>query len=60
MNKQERLQEVYRYLVFSHNVEKQKDLAKALNRNEKNISRAIHGDPKFLTGFCSGASKGWR
>jgi hypothetical protein len=49
MNKQERLQEVYRYLVFSHNVEKQKDLAKALNRNENNISRALKGDPKCLT-----------
>ena len=49
MNKQERLQEVYRYLVFSHNVEKQKDLAKALNCNENNISRALKGDPKCLT-----------
>lgn len=49
MNKQERLQEVYRYLVFSHKVEKQKDLAKALNRNENNISRALKGDPKCLT-----------
>lgn len=49
MNKQERLQEVYRYLVFSHNVEKQKDLAKALSRNENNISRALKGDPKCLT-----------
>lgn len=49
MNKQERLQEVYRYLVFSHNVEKQKDLAKALSRNENNISRALKGDPRCLT-----------
>ena len=49
MNKQERLQEVYSYLVFSHKVEKQKDLAKALNRNENNISRALKGDPKCLT-----------
>ena len=49
MNKQERLQEVYRYLVFSHNVYKQKDLAKALNRNANNISRALKGAPKCLT-----------
>lgn len=49
MNKQERLQDVYRYLVFSHIVEKQKDFAKALNRNENNISRALKGDPRCLT-----------
>ena len=41
MNKQERLQEVYRYLVFSHNVEKQKDLAKALNRNERSGGKDV-------------------
>lgn len=49
MNKQERVQEVYNYLVFTHAVENQRAFANALNRNEKNISRAIHGDPKFLT-----------
>jgi hypothetical protein len=49
MNRQERVQEVYNYLVFTHAVENQRAFANALNRNEKNISRAIHGDPKFLT-----------
>ena len=49
MNKQERVQEVYNYLVFTHAVENQRGFANALERNEKNISRAIHGDPKFLT-----------
>ena len=49
MNRQERVQEVYNYLVFAHVVENQRAFANALKRNEKNISRAIHGDPKFLT-----------
>ena len=49
MNRQERVQEVYNYLVFTHAVENQRGFANALERNEKNISRAIHGDPKFLT-----------
>ena len=49
MNRQERVQEVYNYLVFTHAVENQRGFANSLNRNEKNISRAIHGDPKFLT-----------
>ena len=49
MNRQERVQEVYNYLVFTHAVENQRAFANALERNEKNISRAIHGDPKFLT-----------
>jgi hypothetical protein len=49
MNKQERVQEVYNYLVFTHAVENQRGFANALERNEKNISRALHGDPKFLT-----------
>jgi len=40
---------VYNYLVFTHAVENQRGFANALERNEKNISRAIHGDPKFLT-----------
>ena len=49
MNRQERVQEVYNYLVFTHAIENQRAFANALKRNEKNISRAIHGDPKFLT-----------
>lgn len=49
MNRQERVQEVYNYLVFTHAIENQRGFANSLNRNEKNISRAIHGDPKFLT-----------
>lgn len=49
MNRQERVQEVYNYLVFTHAVENQKGFANALKRSENNISRAIHGDPRFLT-----------
>ena len=49
MNKQERVQEVYNYLVFTHAVENQRGFANALKRSENNISRAIHGDPRFLT-----------
>lgn len=45
----ERVQEVYNYLVFTHAVENQKGFANALKRSENNISRAIHGDPRFLT-----------
>ena len=60
MNRQERVQKVYNYLVFTHAIENQRGFANSLNRNEKNISRAIYGDPKFLTGICLGASKGWR
>ena len=40
---------MYNYLVFTHAIENQRAFANALERNEKNISRAIHGDPKFLT-----------
>ena len=57
MNRQERVQEVYNYLVFTHAIENQKGFANALKRSENNISRAIHGDPKFLTGICLEASK---
>ena len=42
MNRQERVQEVYNYLVFTHAIENQRGFANSLNRNEKNISRAIH------------------
>ena len=49
MNRQERVQEVYNYLVFTHAIENQKGFANALKRSENNISRAIHGDPRFLT-----------
>ena len=49
MNRQERVQEVYNYLVFTHAVENQKGFANALKRSENNISRALKGDPKCLT-----------
>jgi hypothetical protein len=49
MNRQERVQEVYNYLVFTHAIENQRGFANSLKRSENNISRAIHGDPKFLT-----------
>ena len=58
MNRQERVQKVYNYLVFTHAIENQSGFANSLNRNEKNISRAIHGDPKFLTEICLEAIKG--
>ena len=34
MNRQERVQEVYNYLVFTHAVENQRGFANALKRNE--------------------------
>lgn len=36
MNRQERVQEVYNYLVFTHAVENQRAFANALNRDKKN------------------------
>lgn len=49
MNRQERLQEVYRYLVFTHQVNSQKEFADRLGRSANNLSKAMHGDPRSLT-----------
>lgn len=49
MNRQERLQEVYRYLVFTHQVNNQKEFAERLGRSPNNLSKAMHGDPRSLT-----------
>lgn len=49
MSKQERLQEVYRYLVFTHQVNNQKEFAERLGRSANNLSKAMHGDPRSLT-----------
>lgn len=49
MNRQERLKEVYRYLVFTHQVNSQKEFAEKIGRSANNLSKAMHGDPRSLT-----------
>lgn len=49
MNRQERLQEVFNYLVYKHQVKSQKDFAEQIGRSANNVSKAMHGDARALT-----------
>lgn len=49
MERKERINEVFAYLLDQGLIHTQKDLAKAINSTTPNISKMLKGDPKVLT-----------
>lgn len=50
----ERVNTAYQWLVYAKQIESQKDLANRMKTSTTNISRAMNGDPKYLTeGFAN-------
>ena len=50
MNKTKRFNAAYDYLMSIGRIHKQKDVAAAISSTESNISQALKGNPKVLTG----------
>ncbi len=49
MDKKERFNKAYNYLIYKGLIRKQKDLSEKMNIFPQNISRAIKGEEKYLT-----------
>ena len=57
MEQKDRIKEAYEYLRYKGLVDKHEDVAEKMSRNRVNVSKALNGDPKYLTGgftkaFC--------